>query len=137
MHTGGIDLGFPHHEDEIAQSEAATGHPLVGTGCTASTCRWAARRWRSRPATSPGSPISSRAACRPAPCATSLIAVHYRAPLNYSDESLAAAAAAIERIDALLAALAGYTEERADDPGLPEMLEGTCVRHSAPASRTT
>jgi cysteinyl-tRNA synthetase len=30
IHTGGNDLKFPHHEDEIAQSEGATGHPVVG-----------------------------------------------------------------------------------------------------------
>ena len=29
VHTGGIDLKFPHHEDEIAQSEGALGHPVV------------------------------------------------------------------------------------------------------------
>lgn len=29
IHTGGVDLVFPHHENEIAQSEAATGHPFV------------------------------------------------------------------------------------------------------------
>src|SRR5256886_1425032 len=29
MHTGGNDNKFPHHEDEIAQSEGATGHPVV------------------------------------------------------------------------------------------------------------
>jgi cysteinyl-tRNA synthetase len=29
IHTGGIDLAFPHHENEIAQSEAATGHRFV------------------------------------------------------------------------------------------------------------
>jgi cysteinyl-tRNA synthetase len=29
IHTGGVDLIFPHHEDEIAQSEAAVGHPVV------------------------------------------------------------------------------------------------------------
>ena len=29
IHTGGVDLIFPHHEDEIAQSEAATGQPFV------------------------------------------------------------------------------------------------------------
>ena len=31
VHTGGNDLKFPHHEDEIAQSEGAVGHPVVGT----------------------------------------------------------------------------------------------------------
>ena len=29
IHMGGADLTFPHHENEIAQSEAATGHPLA------------------------------------------------------------------------------------------------------------
>ena len=29
IHSGGVDLVFPHHENEIAQSEAATGKPLV------------------------------------------------------------------------------------------------------------
>jgi cysteinyl-tRNA synthetase len=29
IHTGGIDLAFPHHENEIAQSEGATGKPFV------------------------------------------------------------------------------------------------------------
>jgi cysteinyl-tRNA synthetase len=29
VHTGGIDLKFPHHEDEIAQSEGALGHSVV------------------------------------------------------------------------------------------------------------
>ena len=29
IHTGGIDLKFPHHEDEIAQSEGTTGHQVV------------------------------------------------------------------------------------------------------------
>jgi cysteinyl-tRNA synthetase len=30
IHTGGVDNVFPHHEAEIAQSEAAFGHPVVG-----------------------------------------------------------------------------------------------------------
>ena len=51
-----------------------------------------------------------------------LISVHYRASLNYSDDSLTAAAAAIDRLDAAVAALSGYREERADDPTLPEAL---------------
>src|SRR5205814_7383094 len=31
LHTGGVDNIFPHHEDEIAQSEGALGHAVVGT----------------------------------------------------------------------------------------------------------
>ena len=33
LHGGGIDLIFPHHEDEIAQSEAATGKPFSRFWC--------------------------------------------------------------------------------------------------------
>ena len=33
LHAGGIDLMFPHHEDEIAQSEAATGKPFARCWC--------------------------------------------------------------------------------------------------------
>ena len=33
IHAGGIDLTFPHHEDEIAQSEAATGKPFARVWC--------------------------------------------------------------------------------------------------------
>jgi cysteinyl-tRNA synthetase len=29
LHSGGVDLIFPHHENEIAQSEGATGEPFV------------------------------------------------------------------------------------------------------------
>jgi cysteinyl-tRNA synthetase len=52
-----------------------------------------------------------------------LTAVHYRASLSYSEESLTAAGAAVERIDALLAALAAYREDRADDPEVAAALD--------------
>ena len=37
IHTGGVDLTFPHHDDEIAQSEGALGHPAVTTWSTGTT----------------------------------------------------------------------------------------------------
>ena len=33
IHAGGVDLVFPHHEDEIAQTEAATGKPFSRFWC--------------------------------------------------------------------------------------------------------
>jgi cysteinyl-tRNA synthetase len=51
-----------------------------------------------------------------------LISVHYRAGLSHSDDSLGAAAAALERLDAAVAALGAYREDRADDPSLAETL---------------
>ena len=44
LHTGGVDLLFPHHENEIAQSEACNGVPFAAIGTTASTCSWTAGR---------------------------------------------------------------------------------------------
>ena len=52
-----------------------------------------------------------------------LISVHYRAGLNHSDESLAAAGAALERLDAAVAALDAYAEAGPDDATLPEALD--------------
>ena len=122
LHTGGVDLVFPHHEDEIAQSEAATGKPFVATWLHCAHLRQDGTKM----AKSTGNiarvgdlleaGLSARA------LRYALIAVHYRAPLNHSDESLAAAGAAVDRLDALVAALAAYRETRADDPGLPELL---------------
>ena len=51
-----------------------------------------------------------------------LIAVHYRAILNYSADSQGAATAAVERLDALVAALTSYREDRPDDPALADIL---------------
>ncbi len=64
-----------------------------------------------------------------------LLSVHYRAPLNYTDDSLPAAAAAVERVDALLAALSAYREDRADDETLPALLD-RCGPGSRPGSTT-
>jgi cysteinyl-tRNA synthetase len=124
IHTGGIDLVFPHHEDEIAQSEAATGQPFVGTWLHCAHLRMGG----SKMAKSTGNiarvgdlleaGVSARA------LRYALIAVHYRAPLNHSDVSLEAAGAALDRIDAFLAALETYREDRADDPAIPSVLDG-------------
>jgi len=123
VHTGGVDLIFPHHEDEIAQSEAATGHEFVRTWLHCAHLQMGGEKMakstgniaRVEEVLAQG--VSARA------LRYALLAVHYRAPLTYSDESLAAATAAIERLDAALLALAGYREDRSDDPTLPEALE--------------
>ncbi len=123
IHTGGIDLIFPHHEDEIAQSEAATGKPFVRTWLHCAHLQSSG----SKMAKSTGNiarvgelldaGVSARA------LRYALIAVHYRAPLNYSDESLAAATAALDRLEAAVAALDAYRQEGPDDPDLGGVLE--------------
>jgi cysteinyl-tRNA synthetase len=122
LHTGGIDLVFPHHEDEIAQSEAATGKPFVRTWlhCAHLQMGGAKMAKSSGNIARVGEVLESGVDSRALRYA--LIAVHYRASLNYTPDSLAAAAAAIERLDALVAALAVYREDRPDDQTLPALL---------------
>jgi cysteinyl-tRNA synthetase len=126
IHTGGIDLIFPHHEDEIAQSEAATGQPFVQTWLHCAHLRSSGAKMAkstgniARVADLLAQGVSPRA------LRYALIAVHYRASLNHSDESLAAAAAALERLDAAVAALEAYRQDGPDDATLPALL-GTAV----------
>jgi len=122
IHTGGVDLVFPHHEDEIAQSEAATGQPFVRTWLHCAHLQMAGAKMAkstgniARVADLLGSGISPRA------LRYALISVHYRKPLDYSEASLAAAAAAVERLDALVAALRAYREDGPVGPDLPAAL---------------
>ena len=44
IHGGGADLQFPHHENEIAQSEGANGKPLARFGCTTALCGWTTKK---------------------------------------------------------------------------------------------
>ena len=123
IHTGGVDLIFPHHEDEIAQSEAATGLPFVRTWLHCAHLRMSGEKMAkstgniSRVAELLAEGVSPRAV------RFALISVHYRQALDYSSESLAAAAAAVERLDTLLAALGSYAEARADDLTLTAALD--------------
>lgn len=52
VHGGGEDLTFPHHENEIAQSESASHQPFARHWFTCASCWWKARRCRSLRATS-------------------------------------------------------------------------------------
>ena len=122
IHTGGVDLIFPHHEDEIAQSEAATGVPFVRMWVQCAHLQMGGSKMAksagniARVADLLGAGVSPRA------LRYALIAVHYRKPLDYSEDSVAAAAAAIDRLDALVAALRIYHADAADDPSVPEVL---------------
>ena len=125
IHTGGEDLVFPHHEDEIAQSEAATGLPFVRTWLHCAHLRVGGEKMARRTGNFERVAELIASGVSPRALRYALTSVHYRAPLNYTDESLAAAAAAVERVDALLAALAAYREPRPDDPGLTALLDRT------------
>jgi len=122
IHTGGVDLVFPHHEDEIAQSEAATGQPFVRTWLHNAHLQMGGAKMAkssgniARPAELYADGVSPRA------LRYALMATHYRSPLEFSQRSLEAAAAAVVRLDTAVSALDAYTEDRADDGTLPALL---------------
>jgi cysteinyl-tRNA synthetase len=123
IHTGGIDLIFPHHEDEIAQSEAATGMPFVRTWLHCAHLRMGGQKMAKSTGNITRVAELLEAGVSPRAVRYALIAVHYRQGPDYTDSSLEAAEAALGRLDALLAALEGYAEARQDDPTVPEMLD--------------
>ena len=97
IHGGGIDLVFPHHENEIAQTEAARGAPLARLWMHNGMVRTAEEKMSK----SLGNIFQLSAALdrygREAVIAY-LISGHYRQPLEFSEQALDAAAARIERI---------------------------------------
>ena len=124
IHTGGVDLIFPHHEDEIAQSEAATGETFVQTWLHCAHLRSSGSKMSKSTGNIAQVGEVLDAGVSPRALRLALISVHYRAGLNHSDESLAAAGAALERLDAAAAALDSYTEDGPDDDTLSAALEG-------------
>ncbi|MBA2719990.1 MAG: cysteine--tRNA ligase [Chloroflexi bacterium] len=122
IHTGGIDLIFPHHEDEIAQSEAATGQPFVRTWLHCAHLQSSGSKMAKSVGNIARVGDLLDAGVSPRALRYALIAVHYRAPNQYSDEALLAAGAAVERLDAVVNALDAYREARADDPSLDTAL---------------
>ena len=101
IHTGGVDNIFPHHENEIAQSEAATGKPFVRYWLHAqhlqdSVGEKMSKRLKNfttiRDLVAEGyQPRAIRYAL--------LTGAHYRSPLAFSPELLKAADSAIKRLD--------------------------------------
>jgi cysteinyl-tRNA synthetase len=97
IHGGGKDLVFPHHENEIAQSEAATGKPF-------------ARYWlhngfvnidNEKMSKSLGNFFTLRdvlARVKPEALRFFLASSHYRSPIDYSDRSLTEAKAGLDRL---------------------------------------
>ena len=96
IHGGGMDLKFPHHENEIAQSESATGHRYVNV--------WMHNGFvnidNEKMSKSLGNFFTIRdvlARYQPEVVRYFILASHYRSPLNYSDEHLDNARSALDR----------------------------------------
>jgi cysteinyl-tRNA synthetase len=129
IHTGGEDLVFPHHEDEIAQSEGATGKPFV-------------RYWLhvkhllvngEKMSKSKGNVYSLRDLLERGYSAAAvrylIISAHYRHELNFTFDGLDTAQAAIRRVlDFQDRVDATPTAEDAPESELPELARRTLAR---------
>lgn len=114
IHGGGMDLQFPHHENEIAQSEGATGEKFVNLWMHNGFVRVNEEKMSK----SLGNFFTVREVLkqyRPEIIRFFILSSHYRSPLNYSDEQLNEAATALNR---LYTALRGVTVP--DAPILPD-----------------
>jgi cysteinyl-tRNA synthetase len=106
IHGGGADLQFPHHENEIAQSEAANGHQYVNYWMHAAPLRVDGEKMSK----SLGNFFTIRDVLkkyRPEVVRFFLINSHYRTPINYSEDNLVEARAGLERF---YGALRGYAD---------------------------
>ena len=139
IHGGGLDLIFPHHENEIAQSETAHGHPL-------------ARVWMhngfltmdsEKMSKSLGNIITARELLKQGwqgeTLRWALLSAHYRAPLDFTEDLLKQSQASLDRLyGALLrlkhvpapplkdesAQLKAFRAALADDLNTPEAIAG-------------
>jgi len=97
IHGGGMDLQFPHHENEIAQSEGATGEKFVNLWMHNGFVRINEEKMSK----SLGNFFTVREVLqryRPEIIRFFILSSHYRSPLNYSDEHLDEAGAALTRL---------------------------------------
>jgi cysteinyl-tRNA synthetase len=97
IHGGGMDLQFPHHENEIAQSEGATGEKFVNIWMHNGFVRVNEEKMSK----SLGNFFTVREVLKqykPEIIRFFILSSHYRSPLNYSDEQLNDASAALTRL---------------------------------------
>ena len=124
IHVGGVDLIFPHHEDEIAQSEGATGKPFV-------------RYWLhgeflllegDKMAKSTGNIFNLQdlveRGVKPSSVRYLYLTAHYRSKLNFTFDGLASAAEAVRRIRGTRNRLREHPAVRDPDPSDTPTLHG-------------
>jgi cysteinyl-tRNA synthetase len=116
IHVGGVDLIFPHHEDEIAQSEGATGKPFV-------------RYWLhgeflllegDKMAKSTGNIFNLQdlvdRGVKPSSVRHLFLTAHYRSKLNFTFDGLASSAEAVRRLRGTRNRLREHPAARDPDP---------------------
>ena len=120
IHTGGVDNIFPHHENEIAQAEAATGRPFARLWLHAEHLIVDGQKM----AKSLGNFFTLRDLIErgysPRAIRYLLLSVHYRQQLNFTFAGLDQAAASIERLGDFARRLEELPGDGEPDPALTE-----------------
>jgi cysteinyl-tRNA synthetase len=130
IHGGGMDLKFPHHENEIAQAEAANGEPFARV--------WVHNGFVNTNAEKMSKSLGNFFTVRevlgryhPEVLRLFILGTHYRSPLDYSDAALDAAKAGLDRLYEtrrrlgsveMGEILAGFASAMNDDFNAPEAL---------------
>ena len=127
IHAGGVDLVFPHHENEIAQSEGATGKPFVKYWMHNGFLNIEGEKMSK----SLGNFFTAREIMEkyhPAVIRMFFLLKHYRSPINFSEERILEAQSALERIITTLenidSVLAEHkVQDSENSPSLPESID--------------
>jgi cysteinyl-tRNA synthetase len=111
IHMGGKDLIFPHHENEIAQAEAAGGKQFA--------TYWLHNEWLtvegSKMSKSLGNFVTVRDAlkmCKPQVLRFFLVSAHYRSPIDFNSENLKLCLSNLEKLSNALERLEALEERR-------------------------
>jgi len=118
IHTGGIDLAFPHHENEIAQSEAATGKQFVRYWLHAEHLLVEGEKMSK----SEGNFFTLRdlfaKGYKPSALRFALASVPYRRQLNFTFDGLQQATSSVERLRNFAARLRSEKFPAGNQPGM-------------------
>jgi cysteinyl-tRNA synthetase len=127
LHAGGVDLIFPHHEDEIAQSEGANGVPLARMWSHGEFLLTDGAKMAKRVGNVEGVEDLRAAGISAAAVRHFMFSVHYRKQLNLAAESLEASTNAVRRVGDFAERLAAATAGTAAMTGIADELERTAT----------
>jgi cysteinyl-tRNA synthetase len=111
IHAGGIDLIFPHHENEIAQSEAATGRQFSRFWMHVEYLIVDEQKMSKSLGNTYTIPDVVARGYRPSALRYLLLSAHYRKQLNFTWASLAAAEESLRRLTDFLARVEAVTAD--------------------------
>jgi cysteinyl-tRNA synthetase len=132
LHTGGVDNIFPHHENEIAQSEAATGKPFVKYWMHAAHLLVDSQKMSKSKGNFYTLRDLTERGYEPRALRLLLLATHYRSPLNFTLPGLAQSTCELQRLDDLTARL---EREGGQGPGNNEAFDGRVDEEAAEFQR--